>query len=97
MSSEDNKKATKGERIAKVMARAGIASRREVERMIEAGRVSVNGTLLETPAFLVTPKDNIYVDNAPIAKKEPPRLWRYHKPDGLLTTHNDPGGRDNSV
>ncbi|MBL4870798.1 MAG: rRNA pseudouridine synthase [Robiginitomaculum sp.] len=75
------------------MARVGIASRRESERMIEAGRVKVNGTLLMTPAFLVTPQDKIFVDNVPIAKKEPPRLWRYHKPDGLLTTHNDPGGR----
>ena len=83
----------KGERIAKALARAGVASRREVERMIEAGRVSVNGKLLTTPAFLVTHKDNILVDNAPIEKKQPPRLWRYHKTDGLLTTHNDPGGR----
>ena len=83
----------KGERIAKALARAGIASRREAERMIEAGRVSVNGKVLDTPAFLVTPKDNILVDKQPIAAKEPARLWRYHKPDGLLTTHNDPGGR----
>ena len=83
----------KGERIAKALARAGVASRRGAERMIEAGRVKVNGTLLTTPAFLVTDKDKIEVDNEPIAAKEPPRLWRYHKPNGLLTTHNDPGGR----
>ena len=83
----------KGERIAKALARAGVASRRGAERMIEAGRVKVNGTLLTTPAFLVTDKDRIEVDNEPIADKEPPRLWRYHKPNGLLTTHNDPGGR----
>lgn len=97
MSSKDGtpppKDKAKGERIAKALARAGVASRREAERMIEAGRVSVNGTLLTTPAFLVTPRDNILVDNAPIEKKQPPRLWRYHKTDGLLTTHNDPGGR----
>ncbi len=93
MPSHDKTPPAKGDRIAKVLARAGVASRREAERMIEAGRVSVNGTLLTTPAFLVTSKDNIQVDNAPIAKREPPRLWRYHKPDGLLTTHNDPGGR----
>ena len=85
--------ANKGERIAKALARAGVASRRGAERMIEAGRVKVNGQLLTTPAFLVTDKDRIEVDNEPIAAKEPPRLWRYHKPNGLLTTHNDPGGR----
>ena len=83
----------KGERIAKAMARAGVASRREAERMIEAGRVSVNGKKLGTPAFLVTPKDKITLDGAGIGGKQPPRLWRYHKPDGLLTTHMDPGGR----
>lgn len=83
----------KGERIAKAMARAGVASRREAERMIEAGRVSVNGKRLDTPAFLVTPKDKITLDGAGIGIKQPPRLWRYHKPEGLLTTHMDPGGR----
>lgn len=95
MASEpDSKKdAPKGERIAKVMARAGVASRREAERMIEAGRVAVNGKKLDTPAFLVTAKDKITVDGAGIGGKQPPRLWRYHKQDGLLTTHKDPGGR----
>jgi len=83
----------KGERIAKMLARAGIASRREAERMIEAGRVKVNGALLSTPAFLVTDKDKIEVDDVAVAGKAPPRLWRYHKPNGLLTTHSDPGGR----
>lgn len=87
------KEAVKGERIAKAMARAGVASRREAERMIEAGRVSVNGKRLDTPAFLVKPHDKIAVDGAGIGAKQPPRLWRYHKPDGLLTTHMDPGGR----
>lgn len=85
--------ANKGERIAKALSRAGVASRREAERMIEAGRISVNGTRLDTPAFLVTAKDEIMVDNMPIERKQPARLWRYHKPDGMLTTHSDPGGR----
>ena len=84
---------SKGERIAKMLARAGIASRREAERMIEAGRVKVNGKALLTPAFLVTGKDKVEVDDTPVAGKAPPCLWRYHKPNGLLTTHNDPGGR----
>jgi len=81
------------ERIAKRLSRAGVASRREAERMIEAGRVSVNGRVLTTPAFTVTAKDRIEVDNAPIAAKEPPRLWRYHKPPGLVTSHKDERGR----
>lgn len=99
MTSKASPKATqkdapkKGERIAKVLARAGVASRREVERMIAAGRVSVDGTLLTTPAFLITGIEEILVDNKPIEAKQSPRLWRYHKPVGLLTTHNDPGGR----
>ncbi len=82
-----------GERIAKVLARAGVASRREAERLIEAGRISVNGTVLKTPAFKVTGKDKILFDGKPIAAKEPPRLWKYHKPTGMLTSHRDPEGR----
>lgn len=82
-----------GERIAKVMARAGIASRRESERLITAGRVSVNGKVITTPALTVTDKDIVLFDNEPIAAKEPPRLWLYHKPPGLMTTHKDPKGR----
>lgn len=78
-----------GERIAKYMARSGIASRRESERLIEEGRVKVNGTVLKTPAFKVTAKDVVLFDNKPVADKEPPRLWRYHKPAGLVTTHKD--------
>ncbi|WP_298913509.1 pseudouridine synthase [uncultured Algimonas sp.] len=77
------------ERIAKRLARAGVASRREAERMIEAGRISVNGKRLDTPAFTVTARDAIEVDGQPLAAKEPPRLWRYHKPPGLVTTHSD--------
>ncbi len=83
----------KPERIAKVIARAGIASRREAERLIEAGRVSVNGKLLDTPAFTVTPSDKITVDDKPLEPPEEPRLWLYHKPEGLVTTAKDEKGR----
>lgn len=87
------KGAPKSERIAKVLARAGIASRREAERLIEAGRVSLNGQKLASPAINVTPRDNIEVDGKPIAGAEPTKVWRYHKPRGLVTTHKDPQGR----
>ena len=86
-------KSPDSQRIAKRLARAGVASRREAERMIEAGRVRVNGKVLTTPAFTVTAKDNIEVDGKPLAAKEPPRLWRYHKPPGLVTSHADERGR----
>lgn len=82
-----------GDRIAKVLARAGVASRREAERMIEAGRVSVNGRKIDSPALNVTPADKIIVDGAPLAAAEPPRLWLYHKPAGLVTTARDEKGR----
>lgn len=82
-----------GERIAKYLARAGVASRRESERLIEAGRIKVNGKVLTTPAFKVTGKDKVLFDNKPVGRKEPTRLWRYHKPTGLLTAHKDPQGR----
>ncbi len=82
-----------GERIAKFLARAGVASRREAEKLIEQGIVTVNGEVLTTPAFKVTPDMDIRVDGARIGKPGPPRLWRYHKPDGLVTTHKDPQGR----
>ena len=82
-----------GERIAKVLARAGVASRRDAEKLIEAGRIKVNGKVLDTPATKVTSKDKILFDDKPIADKEPPRMWRYHKPDGLVTSHRDEKGR----
>lgn len=81
------------ERIAKVLARAGIASRREAEVFIAEGRVSVNGVVLTTPAFTVTPADQIMVDGQPLAAPEMTRLWLFHKPTGLVTTHKDPQGR----
>jgi len=83
----------RSERIAKAMARAGIASRREVERLIGLGKVAVNGKILDTPATLVTRDDVITVDGKPIGSAEATRVWRYHKPAGLVTSHNDPGGR----
>lgn len=83
----------KGDRIAKVLARAGVASRREAERMIEAGRVEVNGKTIESPALNVTDSDTILVDGKPLAAPEPARMWRYHKPLGLVTSNRDEKGR----
>ena len=82
-----------GERVAKVLARAGVASRREVERLIEAGRVALNGQTLTTPAVKVEPGDVVTVDGEVVNEPEPARLFRYHKPVGLVTTHKDPLGR----
>ncbi|KZL14009.1 pseudouridine synthase [Pseudovibrio sp. Ad26] len=82
-----------GERIAKAMARAGLCSRRDAETWIEAGRVSVNGTVLETPAFTVTQKDKVVVDGKPLPTRERTRLWLFHKPRGTVTTNKDPEGR----
>ncbi|GAA6161461.1 hypothetical protein NBRC116589_36350 [Ruegeria sp. HU-ET01832] len=82
-----------GDRIAKVLARAGVASRREAERMIEAGRVTVNGKAITSPALNVTGKDRITVDGKPVSEPEPSRLWLYHKPPGLVTTTRDEKGR----
>jgi 23S rRNA pseudouridine2605 synthase len=83
-----------GERIAKVIARAGLASRREAEVWIAAGRVSVNGAVISSPALNVTPSDRIAVDGSPLRARERTRLFLYHKPRGLVTTHSDPEGRD---
>ncbi|CTQ52636.1 Ribosomal large subunit pseudouridine synthase B [Roseibium album] len=83
----------RGERIAKVMARAGLCSRREAETWIEAGRVQLNGKLLETPAITVTANDKVLVDGKPLPTRERTRLWLYHKPRGLVTTNKDPEGR----
>ncbi|MEE2525364.1 pseudouridine synthase [Hyphobacterium sp. HN65] len=83
-----------GERIAKVLARAGVASRRGAEKLIEEGRVTVNGQKLASPALNVTERDRITVDGKPVGEPEKTRLWRYHKPTGLVTTHKDPEGRE---
>jgi 23S rRNA pseudouridine2605 synthase len=82
-----------GERIAKYLARAGIASRREAEAMIERGEVRINGRKLTTPAFKVTGNEDIRVNDKPVKAHEPVRVWRYHKPSGLITTTADPEGR----
>ncbi len=82
-----------GERIAKVLARAGVASRREVERLIEAGKVTLNGALVTSPAINVRPGDQLAVEGRPVGAAEATRLFRYHKPAGLLTSHDDPRGR----
>jgi len=89
-----NTETPKGERIAKFLSRAGIASRREAERMIEAGRVSVNGKTIPSPALNVTPADKVVVDGKPVGTPQPARLWLYHKPTGLVTTAKDEKGRE---
>lgn len=80
-------------RIAKVLARAGIASRRDAEKLIAEGRVAVNGKVITSPALDVTGKDRITIDGKPLPAAEPPRLWLYHKPEGLVTTTRDEQGR----
>lgn len=82
-----------GERIAKIIARAGYCSRREAERLIAEGLVSVNGEVISSPAVKVMPGDQIAVKNQLLNPPEPTRLWRYHKPAGLVVSHRDPQGR----
>src|SRR5450830_1375788 len=91
--SDKNNQQNPGERIAKVMARAGLASRRQAEAWIAAGRGSVNGALISSPALNVTPSDRIAVDGQPLRARERTRLFRYYKPRGLVTTNSDPEGR----
>ena len=86
-------KSPPGDRIAKVLARSGVASRREAEKMIVAGRVEVNGKVISSPALNVTAKDRVSVDGRPLDAPEPARLWLYHKPTGLVTTAKDEQGR----
>ncbi|MEM8691025.1 MAG: pseudouridine synthase [Pseudomonadota bacterium] len=83
----------KGDRIAKVLARAGVASRRGAEEIILAGRVTVNDKEIDTPALNVLPTDKITLDGKPLAEPEPERIWLYHKPAGLVTTTKDEQGR----
>lgn len=87
------KHAAKGERIAKRLARIGVCSRREAERMIAGGRIAVDGVILTSPAVLVTAASRITVDGEAVAAPERARLWRYHKPRGVICTDRDPQGR----
>src|SRR3546814_19794385 len=82
-----------GGRIAKRIARAGICSRRDAEKLILAGRVAVDGTVLTTPAVTVTEASRITVDGKALAVAEHTRRWRFHKPRGVVTTNRDPQGR----
>jgi 23S rRNA pseudouridine2605 synthase len=90
---EEPKPKKAGERIAKVLARAGLASRRDAEEMVTQGRVSVNGRVINSPALDVTANDVVAVDGKPLPPRERTRLFLYHKPRGLMTTHADPEGR----
>ncbi len=88
------KDAEKGERIAKVLSRRGVSSRREAERLIEAGEVTVNGKVFTSPALNVTAKDRITISGYALPDEEPARLWLYYKPEGLVTSASDEKGRD---
>lgn len=93
MSADGPEDPRRGERIAKHLARAGIASRREAEKLIAEGKVKLNGKVVETPATFVAPGDRVTVEGRPVAPPERTRLFRYHKPAGLVTTHRDPEDR----
>lgn len=86
-------KSREAQRIAKLLARAGVASRREIERMIGERRIAINGTVIETPATLIESLHGVTVDGKPVKAPAPARLFRFHKPAGLLTTERDPKGR----
>lgn len=83
----------RGERIAKWLARAGVASRRDAEKLLAEGRVRLNGAVVTHPATFVRPGDVVHASNKVVGAPERTRLWRYHKPDGLVTTHRDPEDR----
>ena len=85
--------APQGDRVAKAIARAGVCSRRDAEKLIAEGRVAINGETISTPGLRVSGTDVIAIDGRPLDEPEPARLWRYHKPSGLVTTHRDPQGR----
>ncbi|CAM4056136.1 Pseudouridine synthase [Novosphingobium lubricantis] len=89
----DDGSVREGDRIAKLLARAGIASRREIERMIDEGRVRIGDEVVTTPATLLTSLKGVSVDGKPVAPVAPPRLFMFHKPAGLLTAERDPAGR----
>ena len=86
-------KKPEGERIAKIIARAGVCSRRDAEKLILEGRVKLDGVIVTSPALNVTANNVIQVDEKPLAEPESARLWRFHKPSGLVTTHKDEKGR----
>lgn len=90
---EEVKPKKAGERIAKALARAGLASRRDAEEMVTQGRVTVNGRVINSPALDITRNDVVLVDGKPLPERERTRLFLYHKPRGLMTTHDDPEGR----
>ncbi|MDN3275265.1 pseudouridine synthase [Frankia sp. RB7] len=90
---EEPKPKKAGERIAKVLSRAGLASRRDAEEMVTQGRVTVNGRVINSPALDITANDVVTVDGKPLPERERSRLFLYHKPRGLMTTHDDPEGR----
>jgi len=94
MNKPDQQTGHTGERIAKILSRAGVASRREAERMIEAGRVKVNGKTIVSPALNVVGSDKVEVDGVALAATQETRLWLYHKPAGLVTTAKDERGRE---
>jgi 23S rRNA pseudouridine2605 synthase len=83
----------RGDRIAKYLARAGVASRRDAERMLAEGKIRLNNVKVTHPATFVTPGDLVTVDGKLVEEPDRTRLWRYHKPEGLVTTHRDPEGR----
>jgi len=85
--------APRGDRIAKFLARAGVASRRDAERLLAEGRVVLNNVRVDHPATFVMPGDIVLVNGSVVDAPDRPRLWRYHKPDGVMTTHKDPQGR----
>src|SRR5574337_1126448 len=93
MSDESPSQVRPGQRIAKAMARAGLCSRRDAEAWIAAGRVTVNGEALTSPAYNVSEADDVRVDGEPLAPIERTRLFFFHKPRGLVTTARDPEGR----
>jgi 23S rRNA pseudouridine2605 synthase len=93
MSRNDAPAVVDGQRIAKVIARAGVCSRRDAERLIAEGRVTVNGARIATPATKIKPEDQIEVDGKTLPQHQQTRLWRYHKPPGLIVSHRDPKGR----
>lgn len=82
----------KGQRVAKIIARSGVCSRREAEELIIQGRVKVNGVIIDTPAIIITDQ-SIKVDDKLLATKKPTKMWVFHKPKGFITTNKDPKGR----